>query len=92
MGFLRKLCINEDKIRLKLKTKKEDDLKNKIYWSKLLNININSFNKSTEPNGKKDKSIYLHGTLTVRYNSKKLLEKLNERAERMIFKRQVVIH
>ncbi len=71
------------KIRLKLKVPKSKEECARSYWSKLLHIDSHLFNQSTRPKGRK-KSIYQHGTLTVRYHSKKLLEKIGEIAHTLI--------
>lgn len=80
LKFLRKLNINENKIRLKLKISPKDEIKAKKFWSKLTKLPLSSFNKSSPLSGKgKRKNKLKYGTLSVRYSSKKLLTELTLR-------------
>ncbi len=84
MRFLRKLKVNEEKIRLKLKIPKNQEKRAKRYWCKLTNLKLSSFNKTLVPTGTR-KSRYPHGTLNVKYNSKQLLKEFDDKALEIIF-------
>jgi len=74
LSFLRKLNINEKKIKLKLKIGFKEEKKAKKFWCEKLNLPMSSFNKSSRPSGKGIRKGRLrYGTLTVKYSSKKLL-------------------
>ncbi len=74
INFLRKLNVNEDKIRLRLKADIENEKKLKEFWCKKLNLPISSFNKTIPYSGdNKRKRKLKYGTLTIKYSSKKLL-------------------
>ncbi len=83
--FLRRLRVNEKKIRLRLKIPEENEYEAKHFWSRLLGVPRSSFEISARPSGSKNKtSKYQYGTLTVKYNSRKLAYELHNRAERLI--------
>jgi hypothetical protein len=72
VNFLRRLGANEKKIKLRLKVSEKEEIKAKRFWSKLLKIPYISFGASIRPTGLKTKKKTKYGTLTVKYNSKKL--------------------
>jgi transcriptional regulator with XRE-family HTH domain len=83
--FLRKLRVNEKKIKLRLKIPEENEDGAKRFWSRLLGMPHSSFEISARPSGLKNKtSKYQYGTLTVKYNSRKLAYELHNRAEQLI--------
>jgi len=74
--FLRKgFDINEEKIRVRLQLHStHNEKKEKLFWSKMLNIPLNQFSKSTitNPNNKRKRLEY-RGTCTIKYYDVKLL-------------------
>lgn len=77
--FLRKIKVNEEKIRLRLKTPAGEEKELKLFWSNLLKLPMDSFRSSTRPVGTKRNNKPTYGTLTVRYNSQKLAHELYKR-------------
>lgn len=84
VDFLRKLKVNENKIKLRLKIPKEEERRTKMFWSKLLNIPHTSFDTSARPVGLKANKKSKYGTLTVKYNSKMLAYELSKMADSII--------
>jgi hypothetical protein len=84
VSFLRKLKINEKKIKLRLKIPFNEERQAKRFWSRLLSVPYSSFLTSMRPKGLKGKKKPKYGTLTLRYNSKKLAWELNKMTESLI--------
>lgn len=77
VNFLRKLNINEKKIKLRLKIDQKSELKVKKFWCRILELPMSSFNKSLPFSGQgKRKGRLKYGTLTIKYCSKALLLEL----------------
>lgn len=84
MQFLRKLKINEEKIKLRLKILKERENEAKEFWSRLLNVPLSSFDISLRPQGYRSKRKSKYGVLTVKYNSQKLAYELHKRVKSLV--------
>jgi hypothetical protein len=84
VNFLRKLRINEKKIKLRLKISEKEEIKAKRFWSKLLKMPYASFGMPIRPTGLKTKKKTKYGTLTVKYNSKKLAFELYKISENIM--------
>jgi len=82
INFLRKIKINENKLRLRLKCSKEDEDKLKNFWSNFLNVPKERFLKSTLVENYKGKRLE-YGIITIRYNSKKLVLEFQRRIDEM---------
>lgn len=84
MRFLRSLNINEEKIKLRIKTEEKNIKSGTKFWANLLNVKSTCFKKPLIPKSNKP-TRFKYGTLTIRYNSKKLLEEFNRLSEEIIF-------
>lgn len=81
--FMKFLCRqNIDKKRLRARvqsSRKNIDEEAKKYWSAIINIPLNQFIKSRIRPGRAENSY--RGSITIRYNSKLLLQKILDKSE-----------
>lgn len=82
--FLRKIRINEDKIRLRLKCSVDEDKTLKKFWSNILKVPISQFLNSSRPVVKNSQRKNDYGILTLRYNSGKLSYELYKRSNDLL--------
>lgn len=82
INFLRKIKINENKLRLRLKCSTEEEYKLKDFWSNFLDIPKERFLKSTLTENYKGRKLE-YGIATIRYNSRKLVSEFQQRIDKM---------
>ena len=77
--FLRKICrVDENKLRFYLYCFDNNDVEQiKNFWVKTLNVSLNNFTKPyVRPFNGKNTRVMKYGVLHIRYNDKRLLEKI----------------